>query len=238
MIWDFWSNPNSLLFNNCLNLSNIYMCVKNSHAFAIPSLLSLLMCCSWDVLDRDSINVDPPTFYTNGSTFTALCVYVFVYIHIYTLEKEMATQYSCLENSMGRGDWWATAHGVTQLDMTEQLSTHASIFTTVFYAYVYVNEGFLDGSVVKNLPAKQEMRVWFLGQEDSLKEKMATHSSILAWKIVWTEEPGRLQSMGSYESDTIEWAGTHIWMNISELYVFMDRFSFFFLTELQRILTS
>ena len=50
-------------------------------------------------------------------------------------------------------------HGVTQLDMTEQLSTHAFIFTTVFYTYVYVNEGFLDGSVVKNLPAKQEMQV-------------------------------------------------------------------------------
>ena len=165
-------------------------------------LLSLLRCCSWDVLDGDSINVDPPTFHTDGSTFTALCVYVFVHIPIYTLEKEMATQYSCLENSMGRGYWWATVHGLTQLDMTEELSTHAFIFTTVFYACVYVNEGFLDGSVVKNLPAKQEMRVWFLGQEDSLEEKMATHSSILAWKIAWTEEPGRLQSMGCHMSQT------------------------------------
>ena len=44
-------------------------------------------------------------------------------------------------------------------DMTEQLITHAFIFTIVFYTCVYINEGFLDGSVVKNLPAKQEMQV-------------------------------------------------------------------------------
>ena len=43
----------------------------------------------------------------------------------------------------------------------------------------------------------QETQVQFMGQEDPLKEEMATHSSILAWKIPWTEEPGRLQSMGS-----------------------------------------
>ena len=45
--------------------------------------------------------------------------------------------------------------------------------------------------------SKQEMRVLSLGQKDPLVEKMATHSSILAWEIPWTEEPGRLQSMRS-----------------------------------------
>ena len=50
---------------------------------------------------------------------------------------------------------------------------------------------------VKHLPAKQETGVQSLGQEDPLEKEMATHSSILAWKIPWTEEPGRLQSMGS-----------------------------------------
>ena len=45
------------------------------------------------------------------------------------------------------------------------------------------------GSVVKNLPAKQEMRVQSLGWEDPLEEETATHSSILAWRIPWTEEP-------------------------------------------------
>ena len=50
---------------------------------------------------------------------------------------------------------------------------------------------------LKRLPARQETRVQSLGQEDPLEKEMATHSSILAWKIPWTEEPGRLQSMGS-----------------------------------------
>ena len=50
--------------------------------------------------------------------------------------------------------------------------------------------------MVKNLPAMQETRVRSLGQEDPLEEEMATHPSILAWKISWTEELGGLQSMG------------------------------------------
>ena len=49
--------------------------------------------------------------------------------------------------------------------------------------------------MVKNLPAMQETQVLSLGWEDPLQEGMATHSSILAWKIPWTEEPGGLQSM-------------------------------------------
>ena len=51
--------------------------------------------------------------------------------------------------------------------------------------------------MVKNLPAMQETRVWSLGQEDLLEKGMTTPSSTLAWRISWTEEPGRLQSMGS-----------------------------------------
>ena len=49
---------------------------------------------------------------------------------------------------------------------------------------------------VKNLPAMQEMQVGSLDQEDPLEEEMATQSSILAWEILWTGEPGRLLSMG------------------------------------------
>ena len=60
----------------------------------------------------------------------------------------------------------------------------------------------LVAQLVKDLPAMQEIRVWFLGWEDSLKKEMATHCSILAWSIPWTEGPGRLQSVGSQESDT------------------------------------
>jgi len=50
--------------------------------------------------------------------------------------------------------------------------------------------------MVKNLPAMQETRIPSLGREDPLQEEMATHSSILAQRIPWTKEPGRLQSMG------------------------------------------
>ena len=57
--------------------------------------------------------------------------------------------------------------------------------------------GFPDGSAVKNLPAMQETWVRPLGRENSLEEEMATHSSILAWRIPWTEEPGGLQSVWS-----------------------------------------
>ena len=51
--------------------------------------------------------------------------------------------------------------------------------------------------MVKNLPEMQGTWVPSLGQEDPLEEEMATHSSILAWRVPWTEEPGRLQSTGS-----------------------------------------
>ena len=73
---------------------------------------------------------------------------------------------------------------------------------TFFYFYKFyfskiavtslIIRSFLSGSVVKNLPAMQEMWVQSLGQEDLLEKKMATHSRILAWKIPWTEEPGEL----------------------------------------------
>ena len=56
---------------------------------------------------------------------------------------------------------------------------------------------FLGGSVVKNMPAKQETQVLSLGQKYPLEKEMETHSNILAWESPWTEEPGGLQSMGS-----------------------------------------
>ena len=56
--------------------------------------------------------------------------------------------------------------------------------------------------LVKNQPAMQETRAWFLGWEGPLEKEMATHCSVLAWRIPWTEKPVRLQSLGSQESDT------------------------------------
>ena len=68
-------------------------------------------------------------------------------------------QYSCLENPMDRGAWWATVHGVAKC------WTRLSDFTFTFHFH-------------------------------ALEEEMAPHSSVLAWRILWTEEPGGLQSMG------------------------------------------
>ena len=58
--------------------------------------------------------------------------------------------------------------------------------------------------MVKNLPAMQETQFPLLGQEDPLEKGVATHSSVLVWRIPWTEEPGGLQSVRLQESDTTE----------------------------------
>ena len=78
-----------------------------------------------------------------------------------------------------------------------KFSLRGSILTEV-----YKIRGFPAGSVVKTLSAKQEMQVLSLGQEDSLEEEMATPSSILAWEIPWTEEPGGIQFIGSQKGQT------------------------------------
>ena len=72
-------------------------------------------------------------------------------------------------------------------------------------------QGFPGGSVVKNSPAKQETQVRSLGQKDRLEKEMATHSSVLAEEIPWTKEPGRLQPMGSQESDTTQQLNKNNW---------------------------
>ena len=72
------------------------------------------------------------------------------------------------------------------------------------------------GSVVKNLPGMQEMWVQLLSQEDPLEKGMASHPSILAWRIPWTEEPGGLQSMGS-QRVRHDWSDfTHTWWELLE----------------------
>ena len=58
---------------------------------------------------------------------------------------------------------------------------------------------------VKNLPEMQKTWVWFLSEEDPLEKGMAIQSSILAWRIPWTEEPGGLQSMGSEDKSWATW---------------------------------
>ena len=91
---------------------------------------------------------------------------------------------------MDRGDWWATVHGITKNQ------TRLSDFHSFTPSLIY-NWASLVAQMVKRLPAMRETSVQSLGQEDPLEKEMATHSSTLAWKIPWTEEPGRLQSVGS-----------------------------------------
>ena len=79
----------------------------------------------------------------------------------------------------------------------------------VFESIILRAGGFPGGSVVKNLPPQQGTQVQSLGGEDPPGKEMATHFSILAWKVPWTEEPGGLQSWGCKESDTTERISTY-----------------------------
>ena len=91
-------------------------------------------------------------------------------------------------------------------------------FTILWWSFPYM--GFLGSSLVapmvKNPPTMQETQVWFPGRENALEEEMATHSSILAWTVLWGEEPGGqacgLQSMGS-QRVRYDWATNvcHTW---------------------------
>ena len=87
-------------------------------------------------------------------------------------------------------------------------------FTFTFF-FLCGNMGSQVAQMVKNLPGKQEIRVWSLGREDLLEKEMATHSSIFAWKIPRLEEPGRLQSMGSKRlcSQFLKNSNHFIWEN-------------------------
>ena len=83
--------------------------------------------------------------------------------------------------------------GHKELDATE----HAHTMPRAYMLHFFLTSGFPGGSAEKNLLVVQETWVQSLGQADSLEKEMTTHSSILARKIPWTEEPGRLQLMGS-----------------------------------------
>ena len=110
--------------------------------------------------------------------------------------------------------WWNERYSVyrfgfslslAQPDIFYVLYSVHYLFMNVLIFIIYIYRIFygvnlpasLVAHIVKNPPAMQETRVRSLGQEDPLEEDMATHSSILAWRLPWTEDPGGLQSMGS-----------------------------------------
>ena len=98
---------------------------------------------------------------------------------------------------MDKGAW--LGHKESKRQTCQSAQRHKRGLTAMFSGCMRAS---LIAQLVKNLPAMQETWVQFLGWEDPLEKEMATHSSILAWRIPWTEEPGRLLSMGSQESDT------------------------------------
>ena len=121
------------------------------------------------------------------NTVLSLNLLHFKYSHTWPVVSALnvGLEYSflhCMNNSL-----LVTVHLVTALGTGK---TFTDIFMCGFACQVLTQ-------TVKNLPAMQEMWVWSLSQENTLKKEMATHSSILAWRIPWTEEPGSLQSMGS-----------------------------------------
>ena len=114
-------------------------------------------------------------------------------------------QSSCLENPLDRGAWWAAVHWVTK--SKTRLSTKTTIYFTVSQKLC---SSFLNLNLLNNcdelLTGGSEVKAsaWnagdpgsIPGREDPLEKEMATHSSTLAWRIPWREEPGRLQSMRS-----------------------------------------
>ena len=109
---------------------------------------------------------------------------------------------------MDRESWCAVIYG------TAKSRTRRSDWTELNWIYKL---GLLVAQMVKNPPAMQETWVQSLDQEDPLKEKLVTHSSILAWRILWTEEPGRLPSVGLQRVGHNWVTNTHTYI-ISELY--------------------
>ena len=77
------------------------------------------------------------------------------------------------------------------------MESRRMVLKNLFTGQQWRNRTSLMAQMVKRLPTRQETQVWSLGQEDALEKEMAPHSSTLAWKIPWTEDPGRLQFMGS-----------------------------------------
>ena len=111
-----------------------------------------------------------------------VCVYIYIYIcvYIFVAHKNMFVFFCTFLNVL-----------------------YSSLFDRekpLWFSNITVAKGeraSLVAQRVKDLPAMQETWVWFLGWEDPLEKEIVTHSSILAWKIPWREEPGRLQSLGS-----------------------------------------
>ena len=124
---------------------------------------------------------------------TWLSIFTFTF-HFHALEKEMATHSSVPAwriPGMGEpGGLLSVGSHRVRHDRSDSAAASIISLWAIYRAFLVTQQ------------AMQEMQVWSLGWEDPLEKEMATHSSILAWEIPWSEKPGRLQSMGSPKSQT------------------------------------
>ena len=97
-------------------------------------------------------------------------------------------------------NWTLTERESSNIILTSEVIIHyinAVFWFSAFTINLWLERTSLVAQTVNHLPTMQETQVQSLGREDPLEKEMATHSSILAWKIPWMEKPGRLQSVGS-----------------------------------------
>ena len=102
------------------------------------------------------------------------------------------------------GNRWETVETVSDFILGGSEITADSDYSHEIKRRLLLGRTSLVAQMVKRLSTMRETRVRSLGQEDPLEKEMAIHSSTTAWKIAWTEEPRRLQSMGSQRADTTE----------------------------------
>ena len=125
-----------------------------------------------------------------------------------SLKESMATPVFLAGESHGQRSLAGySPWGRKELDTLKRLSTLAFYWIKINQLFIWHPLcSFLVAQMVKDLPAMQETWIWSLGWKDPLEKEMATHSSILAWRIPWTEEPDRLQFM---KLQSWTWLSTH-----------------------------
>ena len=132
------------------------------------------------------------------------------FILFFSLNTRNPLQCSCLENPRDGGAWWAAVSGVVQSrTRLKQLSSSSMKNFGKIYTSLWVSQVAQWVKTLSAVQETQELWVQFLGCEDPLQEDTETHSSILAWRIPWTEELGRLQGSQRVRHHWSDWRCTH-----------------------------
>ena len=162
------------------------------------------------------VSLNYSSFFFQEGFVHAFCWAIFIFVTLILdnefkffmpLNSQFTTIYECSfcsrQNSRHLGEWWAAARVTVTMQFCEE-DTLKNFFLINFWLEYDYMWAFLVAKIVKNLPAMRETRVQSQGWEESLEKGMATHSSILAWRIPWAEEPGGYSPRGCRESDMAE----------------------------------